>query len=150
MEIGNKRTGIFLIITCLWVLITICGWNGKWFVGMIASVILMLLYMILGAAKGGKLNKKLLFYPLLSWAVLWNVGFYFSKYYADVLAGKMPNFTILGFHPSFSFTILTYWIGGVLTLSVGFYFYSDLWLSNEDWDDFKKKIEVINSKKEAK
>lgn len=148
MEIGDKRTGIFLVITSLWVFITISGWMGTWFIGMISSVILMLLYMMLGASKGGKLSKKLFLYPLLSWAVLWSVGFCFSKYYADVFAGKMPDFIILGLHPSFSFTILTYWIGGVLTLTVGFYFFSDNWLSDEDWDNFKKKIESINSVKE--
>ncbi|GAA0177710.1 hypothetical protein SH2C18_08880 [Clostridium sediminicola] len=148
MKIGDKRTGIFLVITSLWVFITISGWVGTWFIGMISSVILMLLYMMLGASKEGKLNKKLFLYPLLSWAVLWSVGFYFSKYYAEVFAGKMPSFTILGLHPSFSFIILTYWIGGVLTLTVGFYFFSDSWLSDEDWNNFKKKIQSINSSKE--
>ncbi len=147
MDIENKRTGIIIVITAFWVLITLSGWNGNWFVGLISSVILMLLYMMLGASKNGRLSKKLLVYPLLSWAVLWIVGFNFSKYYADMFAGKMPNFTILGFHPSFAFTILTYWIGGVLTLTLGFYFLADHWLSDEDWNNFKKKIEEINSAK---
>ncbi|MTI69109.1 MAG: hypothetical protein FH751_02490 [Firmicutes bacterium] len=148
MDIGKKSTGIILIITSLWVFITICGWNGNWFVGLISSVVLMLLYMMLGASKNGKLSKKLFMYPLLSWGVLWIVGFYFSKYYADVFAGKMPNFSILGFHPSFAFTILTYWIGGVLTLTVGLNIFTDHWLSDEDWDNFKEKIKAINSAKE--
>jgi len=148
MEIGNKRTGIIIIITALWVFITLSGWNGNWFAGLIASVVLMLLYMMLGASKDGQLSKKLFAYPLLSWAVLWIVGFYFSKYYADAFLGKMPDFSILGFHPSFAFTILTYWIGGVLTLTLGLYFFADHWLSDKDWDDFKKKIEAMNSAKE--
>lgn len=148
MEIGSKRTGIIIFITVLWVFITISGWNGNWFSGLISSVVLMLLYMMLGAAQNGKLNKKLFLYPLLSWAVLWIAGFYFSKYYADVFAGRMPDFTVLGFHPSFAFTILTYWIGGVLTLTVGFYIFSDYWLSDKGWDNFKKKIEAINAAKE--
>ncbi len=148
MEVRGKRTGIILIITSLWAFITISGWIGNWFIGLISSVILMFLYMVLGASKNGKLSKQLFLYPLLSWAVLWSAGFGFSKYYAEVFAGKMPDFTILGFHPSFAFTILTYWIGGVLTLTLGFYFFADHWLSDDDWNNFKKKIESINSAKE--
>lgn len=148
MEIGKNSTGIMIVITVLWTFITFSGWKGNWFVGLIASVILMLLYMMLGVAKNGKLSKKLLMYPLLSWAVLWSLSFYFSKYYAEVFAGKMPEFTILGFHPSFAFTILAYWIGGVLTLTLGFYFFADDWLSDKEWDDFKKKIELMNNAKE--
>lgn len=148
MEIGSKKNGIIIFSTILWVVITLCGWSGHWFVGLISSVVLMLVYMMLGACKEGELNKKLFVYPLLSWAVLWSIGFYFSKYYADVFAGKMPDFTILGFHPSFAFTILTYWIGGVLTLTLGFYFLADYWLSDEDWNNFKKKIESMNTAKE--
>lgn len=147
MDIGNRRTGIIIVITVLWAFITLSGWNGNWFAGLISSVILMLSYMMLGASKNGKLSKKLLLYPLLSWTILWITGFCFSKHYADIFDGKMPDFTILGFHPSFAFTILTYWIGGVLTLTLGFYFLADHWLSDEDWDNFKKKIESINNAK---
>ncbi|WP_432407708.1 hypothetical protein [Wukongibacter sp. M2B1] len=147
MNIGNKRTGIIIVITVLWVFITLSGWSGSWFAGLISSVILMLLYMILGSAKNGRLSKKLLIYPLLSWSVLWIIGFFFSKYYADIFTGRIPDFTILGFHPSFAFTILTYWIGGVLTLTLGFYFFADHWLSDEDWNNFKDRIKSINSAK---
>lgn len=148
MNIGNKRNSIIILVTLLWIVITLCGWTGKWFFGLISSVVLMLLYMMLGSARNGRLSKKLFLYPLLSWAVLWSLSFYFSKYYATVFSGKMPDFTILGFHPSFAFTILTYWIGGVLTLTLGFYYFSDEWLSEEDWNNFKIKIESINSAKE--
>ncbi|WP_315117004.1 hypothetical protein [uncultured Clostridium sp.] len=148
MELGNKKTGIMLVITGLWVLITLCAWKGQWFVSLIASVILMLLYMMLGAAKNGKLNMKFFVTTLLSWSILWAGGFFLSKYYADIFAGKMPDFTILGFHPSFAFTILTYWIGGMLTLTLGLTIFADLWLSDEDWNNFKDKIESLNSLKE--
>lgn len=147
MNIGNKRTGIIIVITVLWVFITLSGWSGSWFAGLISSVILMLLYMILGSAKNGRVSKKLLIYPLLSWSVLWIIGFCFSKYYADIFTGRIPDFTILGFHPSFAFTILTYWIGGVLTLTLGFYFFADHWLSDEDWNNFKDRLKSINSAK---
>lgn len=148
MEIGSKKNGIIILSAILWIAITLCGWSGKWFAGLIASVVLMLIYMMLGASKNGKLNKKLFVYPLLSWGVLWSIGFYFSKYYAEIYDGKMPDFTILGFHPSFVFTIFTYWLGGVLTLTLGFYFLADYWLSDDEWDNFKKKIEALNSAKE--
>ena len=31
----------------------------------------------------------------------------------------------------------------MLTLTLGFKFFKDEWLSEEDWDNFKKKIENI-------
>ena len=143
MDLSDKRTGIIVLIGILWVIITVLGWKEQHMAGMYAGVILMLLHMMLGAAKKGKLSSKLFVYPLLIWAVLWCISFFLSKYYADLYVGKIPDFTILGFHPSFAWTILTYWIGGVLTLTIGFILFKDEWLSEKDWQDFKQKIQMI-------
>ena len=148
MVVGNKRTAIILVITMLWVLITLCGWTGNWFIGLISSVILMLLYMVLGASRKGVLSKKLLIYPILSWTTIWILGFILANHYANIFKGMMPDFTILGFHPSFAFIIFAYWVGGVLTLSLGFYLFSDHWLTDDDWTEFKNKIASINAAKE--
>lgn len=148
MNIEKNKDGFMIFLTLIWVAITVCGWTGKWFIGLNLSVLLMLGYMMIGSAKKGKLSKKLLFYPLISWAVVWCIGFYYSQHYALMFNGVAPTFTILGFHPSFAFTILTYWIGGVLTLTLGFYYLSDEWLSQKDWDEFKAKIAKIDASAE--
>lgn len=149
MNLKDKTTSMIILTTVLWVIITVCGWTGRHVVGMVLGVGLMLVYMMLGAAKKGVLNKKFFIYPLLLWAVLWVASFILSDYYSNLFGIAMPSFTILGFHPSFAWTILTYWIGGVLTLTVGFVLYENLWLSAEDWDDFRNSLQEVNRKKEV-
>lgn len=97
-----------------------------------------------GAAQNGKISMKLLMYPLGSWFVLWAGGFFIAKYYSDLFLNKAPDFTILGFHPSFAMIILAYWIGGVLTLTLGLIKHSDQWLSDESWDVFLAKMKQLN------
>ena len=103
----------------------------------------MLLYMMLGVAKQGKLSKKLFFLCLIPWAIVWAVSFYLADYYAALFAGVMPSFTVLGFHPSFAATVVGYWIGGMLTLTAMYMTFKDEWLSKEDWEDFLKRIQEI-------
>lgn len=146
MNLREKTTFMIILSTVLWVVITICGWKGQHIMGMILGVILMLIYMMLGATKGGLLDKKFFIYPFSIWTILWILSFVLSDYYAEKFAGTMPDFTILGFHPSFAWTILTYWIGGMLTLTLGFVLYKDLWLSEEDWDNFKRSLDKLDKK----
>jgi hypothetical protein len=61
----------------------------------------------------------------------------------------MPDFTILGFHPSFSWTVILYWIGGVLTLTLGFVALKDEWLSEKDWEEFKGKVQKIDERQKG-
>lgn len=146
MDLSNKKTGMIILIGILWIVITVLGWKEQYIAGMYLGVVLMLLHMMLGAAKGSKLSSKMIIYPFLIWAALWIVGFSLSKYYADIFAQITPNFTILGLHPSFAWTILTYWIGGILTLTIGFILLKDEWLSEKDWEEFKQKIQMIENK----
>ncbi len=146
MDISGKRTGIIVLIGILWIVITLLGWKEYYMAGMYLGVVLMLLHMILGTAKNGRLSSRLFIYPLLLWAVLWCASFFLSRYYADLFAGKVPDFSILGFHPSFAWTILAYWLGGIATLTIGFILFQDEWLSEEDWEEFKSKIEMLEQR----
>ena len=80
---------------------------------------------------------------MLIWAALWIASFILSGYFADLFAGVMPSFTVMGLHPSFAPTIFLYWIGGQLTLNLGFYLLQDEWLSEKDWEDFCAKAKKI-------
>lgn len=147
MDISKHKNLIAVLIAALWIACIVTGTTGHFVVGMVLGVPLMFLHMILGVAKQGKVSKKFLLYPLVIWAVLWVVSFILSGYYADLFAGAMPTFTVLGFHPSFAPTIFLYWIGGQLTLNLGLYLLQDEWLSEKDWDDFCKKVKTLEEVK---
>lgn len=143
MDISNKKTAIWVLIAVLWLVIIVLGTTGKFVLGMVLSIPLIALHFMLGAAKKGVLSKKFLTYPLLIWAILWIVSFILSGIFADKFAGMMPTFTIFGLHPSFAPTVFLYWIGGQLTLSLGYYLLQDEWLSQEEWDEFCEEAKKI-------
>ncbi|WP_130805626.1 hypothetical protein [Senegalia massiliensis] len=144
MKLSEKGITIIIILTTiLWTVINVLGWSGNHMLGLYLGVILMLLYMVLGVANKGVVSKKFLFYPLAAWSITWIIGFFLANYYGIKFAGAMPSFTILGFHPSFAPVVFLYWIGGMLTLTLGFMFFKDEWMSDKDWNDFKEKIRVI-------
>lgn len=139
MDLRKHTTLIWIMIAVLWIVCIVAGSAGHFVIGLVAAVPLMFLHMLLGVAKGGIVSKKFLVYPMLIWAVLWIASFILSGYYADKFMGTVPTFTFLGFHPSFAPTIFLYWIGGQLTLNLGFYLLRDEWLTKEEWEEFCKK-----------
>ena len=143
MDINKYKTPIWVLIAILWIVAIVAGTTGHFVVGMVAGVPLMLLHMMLGIAKGGVVSKKFLIYPMIIWAILWIVSFVLSGYFSNLFAGVMPSFTVLGLHPSFAPTIFLYWIGGQLTLNLGFYLLQDEWLSQNEWDAFCEKAKKI-------
>lgn len=140
MNLGNKKTAIIILIGFLWGLIAILGWLNMFLPGMYLGVILIFLHVLLGAANKGRIKANFLFYPLAAWAILWILGFGLSAHFSAAFKGTLPPFTILGFHPSFAWTVLTYWLGGMATLTIGFILYQDQWLSEKDWAEFKEKL----------
>lgn len=149
MNIRGKETGFILLIGLLWVGITLSGWTGYWFYGLLAGVVLMFLHMVLGAAQKGVVSLKLLLYTLVSWLAVWIIGFILTQRYAVMFLNQQPSFSILGFHPSFAFIVIFYWIGGVLTLNLGYIKFSEEWLSTKNWDEFVEKVKKIDASKEA-
>lgn len=147
MDIPKHKTLLMVLIAILWIACIVTGTMGHFVAGMCLGVILMLLHMLLGVAKRGIVSKKFLIYPLVIWTVLWLISFLLSGYYADLFAGVMPTFTVLGFHPSFAPTIFLYWIGGQLTLNLGFYLLQDEWLSQKDWDEFCDQVHAMKGGK---
>ena len=144
MRLSEKNvTTIIILTTILWAVINVLGWLGYAMLGFYLGVILMLLYMVLGIAKNGVLSKKFFAYPMLTWAITWMLSFFLADHYATKFAGIKPSFTILGFHPSFASTVFLYWIGGMLTLTLGFMVYRDEWLVKEDWENFLEKINTL-------
>lgn len=137
----EKLNTFLVVLTALcWVAVTVLGWAGLGFVGMFVGLGLLAIYLVQGLARRGRVSWRLLAFPVLPWALLWSASFALSRYHADVFHGERPTFTLLGFHPSFAWTVLTYWIGGVLTLTVGFVLRRDEWLSEADWQAFREQV----------
>ena len=67
----------------------------------------------------------------------------------EPVPGVTPTFTVFGLDPSFAPTIFLYWIGGQLTLNLGFYLLQDEWLSEKDWNDFCDKARMIKEGKQV-
>jgi len=147
MNIADKKTAIWIAIAALWLVCIVAGTKGSFVFGMCMGVLLMFLHMMLGVAKKGVICKKFLLYPMVIWAVLWIVSFLLSGYYAAAFAGAVPSFTFLGFHPSFAPTVFLYWIGGQLTLNLGFYLLRDEWLAPGEWDEFCAKAHAVREAK---
>ena len=143
MDIKKNQTMIWASIAALWIVIIAIGTMGHFVTGMVLGVVLMFLHMMLGIAKNGVVSKKFLLYPMAIWAVLWVTSFVLSGYYAELFKGVMPSFTVFGLHPSFAPTIFLYWIGGQLTLNLGFYLLQDEWLSDKEWADFCAKAKQL-------
>ena len=143
VNIKKHSTLIWVLIAILWIAVMVLGTTGHFVIGMVLSVPLMMLHMMLGVAKGGVVSKKFFFYPLLVWGILWAASFILSGYFANLYDGVAPAFTIFGLDPSFAPTIFLYWIGGQLTLNLGFYLLQDEWLSQKEWDDFCVKAKKI-------
>lgn len=142
-------TPLVLLIAALWIVITVFGWIGLWLPGMLLGIVLMLAHMYLGASHKGKLDGRFWLYPFLPWVVLWTLSFILSAYFGKKYAGGMPEFTIFGLHPSFAWTVLTYWIGGVVTITLGFIARRSLWLSDEAWEEFKADIKRLNAQEQG-
>lgn len=133
-------TAAAITVAVLWLVIPVLGMSGAWFVGLLLSIALMVLLAAWGTAHDGRPSLSLLAYPIVPWALLWVLSFSMARLYGQRYAGVAPDFTILGFHPSFAWIVLGYWVGGVLVLTGGFYLRRDRWLSAERWERFTQRI----------
>ena len=93
-----------------------------------------------GCRSNGRVNKKLLIYPLTAWLVIYLISVAGMVYYHLHFGESAPTFYILGQHPSGFFMHIVYWIGGILTISLGLVITSDSWCSDKQWDDYVKLI----------
>lgn len=143
IESSNKNDILIVTTGILWGVVIIMAWMGYWYQGIFVSFVMMLLYLIAGAKRHGKLEKSFMLYPILTWFVLWMVSFRLVGYYSTLFRNNAPTFTIMGFHPSFAWLFIA-WVGSVLTLSVGFYYNRDKWLSQKDWETYQAKIKLMN------
>ena len=137
----KRKTETLLIITSglLWLAMVGLAAAGHWFAGLFALLGLLLIYGVLGTSHKGRFDLKLVAFPSLIWLVMWAAAFLVGNHYAELFAGREPEFTVFGFHPSFAAIVVLFWIVPTLLMGFGFEAVKDRWLSQERWDEFLRR-----------
>ena len=148
MEITKWKKWLIILSTLLWCVVTVLGWKDEnYLICLVLSVFIMGSYLILGSANKGVLKKRFFIYPILVWAVVWIVAFVFAAYFSELYAGVTPPL-IFGLHPSLACIMGGFWMGGLLTILLGWRLNKDELMSSDDWDEFVKKIQDLKKQEE--
>lgn len=142
-----ERIESLLVIAsaALWLVMVGLAAMGHWLAALYALLPLLLVYGVLGSSHKGKFDLRLVAFPTLIWILLWAAAFAFGNHYAEVFSGQAPDFTILGFHPSFASIVVLFWIVPTLLMGFGFEAVKDRWLSRERWDEFVNRISELSA-----
>jgi hypothetical protein len=143
----SGKTVIIVLTAILWVIITALGVTENGSTGLYFTVLLTACYAIIGGAyHNGNVNVTLLTFPVISWAVGQVICVAGMNYYYYLFKGVRPTFTVLGFHPSYAFVVLIFWVWSVICWGGGLYALRKTWLSNNEWDEFEKTMKAIDAK----
>ena len=136
MKKTNKETLLVIVSGLLWLAMVALAGAGHWFAGLFALLGLLLVYGVLGSSHKGRFDLKLVAFPSLVWILMWAAAFLVGNHYAELFAGREPEFTVFGFHPSFAAIVVLFWIVPTLLMGFGFEAVKDRWLSQQRWDEF--------------
>jgi hypothetical protein len=139
MNKSKKETLLIGISGLLWLAMVGLAGAGHWFAGLYALLGLLLVYGVLGTSHKGNFDLRLVAFPSLVWLVMWGAAFWLGNHYAELYAGREPDFTVLGFHPSFAAIVVLFWVVPTLLMGFGFEAVRDRWLSQERWDEFLRR-----------
>lgn len=140
MKTNRIQTLLMVAGGVLWLLMVGLAGAGHWLAALYVLLVLLLSYSVLGALRDGVVDLRLVAFPTLVWLMMWAAAFALGDYFAEAFAGRAPDFTILGFHPSFAAIIVLFWIVPTLLMGFGFEAMKDRWLSQERWDDFVRRV----------
>jgi hypothetical protein len=140
MTAKKIETLLMIVSGVLWLVMVGLAGAGHWLSALYVLLGLLLVYGVLGSSHKGRFDLRLVAFPSLVWIVMWAAAFGFGNHYAEVFAGRHPDFTILGFHPSFAAIIVLFWVLPTLLMGFGFEAVKDRWLSKERWDDFVRRV----------
>ncbi len=144
MDADRKETLLVIASAVLWLVMVGLAAMGHWLAALYALLPLLLIYGVLGSSHKGKFDLRLVAFPTLIWIVLWAAAFWLGNHYAEIFSGQAPDFTVLGFHPSFAAIVVLFWIVPTLLMGFGFEAVKDRWLSRERWDHFVQRIDELS------
>ena len=145
MKASRIETLLVIASGLLWLLMVGLAGAGHWLAGLYVLLVLLLVYGILGTSHKGRFDLRLVVFPTGVWLLSWAAAFALGEYFAEVFAGRAPDFSILGFHPSFAAIIALFWVLPTLLMGFGFVAVKDRWLSQERWDDFVRRMHAETS-----
>jgi hypothetical protein len=145
MNTSRIETLLMIASGVLWLVMIGLAGVGHWLAALYVLLGLLLIYGVLGSSHKGRFDLRLVAFPTLVWVVMWAVAFGLGDHYAAAFAGHHPDFTILGFHPSFAAIIVFFWVVPTLLMGFGFEAVKDRWLSQERWDDFVRRVHDASS-----
>ncbi len=134
------ETLLVVVSGLLWLAMVGLAATGYWLIALYTLLPLLLVYGVLGSSHKGRFDLHLVVFPTLVWVVTWALAFWLGNHFAELFAGSQPDFTILGFHPSFAAIIAFFWIIPTLLMGFGFEAVKDRWLSQERWDRFVRHV----------
>lgn len=148
----KNKTETFLVVLSafLWLLMVGLAAAGHWLAALFTLLPLLLVYGILGTSHKGRFDLRLVAFPTLAWIILWAIAFALGDHYAESFSGRAPDFTILGFHPSFAAIIVGFWLVPTLLMGFGFELVKDRWLSRKRWETFVQRIEELSGETNAR
>ena len=149
MNKGKTETLLMAVSGLLWLAMVGLAAAGYWFAGLYALLGLLLIYGVLGTSHKGQFDLKLVAFPSLVWLVMWAAAFWLGNHYAELYAGRQPEFTVFGFHPSFAAIVVLFWIVPTLLMGFGFEAVKDRWLSQERWDEFLRRTREVEQSDDA-
>ncbi len=149
MLVKVPATPVMLLIAALWVAVPGLGMAGHWFPALFVAIVLMVAHAVLGSAHRGEIRAGFLIFPILAWAAVWALAFALAEHHRAAFAGRLPELTILGFHPSFAWIVLGYWLGGVAVLTLGFLLRRDEWLPAARWREFRETIARLDAARQG-
>lgn len=146
MNSRKIETLLMIASGALWLAMVVLAGTGHWLAALYVLLGLLLVYGTLGSSHKGRFDLRLVAFPSLVWILMWAAAFALGNHYAEAFAGRHPDFTIFGFHPSFAAIIVLFWVVPTLLMGFGFEAMKDRWLSQERWDDFVRRVHDAEAK----
>jgi len=133
----------------LWVYLAIALWTAECHPllccsSFVAALLIVVIYFILGASSRGTLGIAVpLLYPIACMSTLWILAYIVA--YAT--RGQELPF-VFGMHPGWFAGIFFFWIGTLLTSTLGYYlFFTKCVLTDEQWEDFLTEVSKMEKRK---
>jgi small-conductance mechanosensitive channel len=139
MNSHASQTLLIVGIGLSWTGMIALAWMGFWYAALFVLLLTLLLFLVLGASRNGRLDKWLAA-CLTGFIGVWALAFGLAEFHARRFADRVPDWKLMGFHPSFGWIVLLYWLGGTFLLAFGYYLLRHRWLSDSDWQAFVRDV----------
>lgn len=136
---------ITLILPLLWIGMIMFVFLDLGYMGMFLAIIHGMISATLGLSEGEYINKKLFLVFVIGWGILMFVALTGMIYYAVKFGNEVPDFSILGMHPSAFYFYIICWLGNLIYLGGFLVIFKDIWLPEEKWNSFVEYAASVNN-----